>query len=135
MIKKINKSQARETALKILYKQEFYKESQNNTKELMSLSQIAQNYVNHLLQGVKTHREKIDEQIKQSSLSWTMDRMSLIDLNIMRIAVYEMLYAKPPTPFKVCIDESVEMAKTYGTEDSYKFVNGNLNTISKTLKP
>ena len=133
-MKKQERRQARETTLKVLYEQEFNKEKQHEKKAPSSLNNITQNYVNQLLEGIKAHQQKIDELIKQTSQSWKMERISLIDLNIMRIAIYEMLYATPPIPFKVCIDESVEMAKIYGTEDSSKFVNGIMDAISKKEK-
>ena len=127
------KTRARETALKILYSREFHKEDPTDpAKELSALSPQARNHANKLLKGVKRHKRDIDEKIQQSSSSWKMERISLIDLNIMRIALYEMLYARPPVPFKVCIDESVEMAKKYGAEDSFRFVNGHLDALSKS---
>ncbi len=128
---KTKKSKAREIALKILYGREFNKENKNCKKELSGLSKTTRAHVSRLLKGVEQYRGEIDRQIKQSSKSWKMERISLIDLNIMRIALYEMLYATPPVPFKVCIDESVEMAKIYGAEDSFRFVNGHLDDISK----
>ena len=133
-MKKNKKTLAREATLKILYEQEFHKEKQLNKETMDSSSKAIQNYVNHLLEGIKNHRKKIDDLIQQTSQYWKIKRISLIDLNIMRIAVYEMLYSTPCTPFKVCIDEAVEMAKIYGTADSPKFINGNLDTISKKLK-
>ncbi|MDE0119694.1 MAG: transcription antitermination factor NusB [Bdellovibrionales bacterium] len=130
-MEKKEKRQARETTLKILYEQEFNKEKQNEKQALTSLNKMTQSYAHQLLKGIKTHKEKIDKLIKQTSQAWKMERISLIDLNIMRIAIYEMFYATPPIPFKVCIDESVEIAKLYGTENSSNFVNGILDTISK----
>ena len=133
-MKKKEKRQAREATLKILYEQEFNKEQQSEPQALISLNKMTKNYVYQLLNGVKTHKKKIDELIKQTSKSWKMERMSLIDLNIMRIFIYEMHYAASPVPFKVCIDESIEMAKIYGTENSSKFINGILDAISKQTK-
>ncbi|MDE0518508.1 MAG: transcription antitermination factor NusB [Bdellovibrionales bacterium] len=133
-MKKKEKRQVREATLKILYEQEFNKEKQTEKQALTSLNKITQNYANQLLEGIKTHKEKIDALIKQTSEKWKMERISLVDLNIMRIAIYEMLYATPSIPFKVCINESVEMAKIYGTENSPKFINGILDTISKKTK-
>ena len=98
-----------------------------------SISTATQNYAHTLLNGIKTNQKKIDSLIKQTSQSWKMERISLIDLNIMRIAVYEMLCSTPPVPFKVCINEAVEMAKIYGTENSTKFINGILDTLSKRI--
>ncbi len=128
-MKKNEKSQAREIALKILYGQEFNKE-----KIDLSIKETTYNYVNQLLEGIKENQDKIDNLIKNTSQSWTIERISLIDLNIMRMAVYEMLYSSPPVPFKVCIDEAIKIAKTYGTEGSAKFINGNLDTISKKIQ-
>ena len=131
-MKKKERSKARDLALKILFEQEF----NLNTKSLSpsDINETTQNYAKSLLQGIKTHQEKIDSLIRETSQFWTMERISLIDLNIMRIAVYEMLYSTHPVPFKVCIDEALKMAKTYGTENSSKFINGNLDTISKNTK-
>ena len=128
-MKKNKKTQAREIALKSLYEKEFNTQHTTSSKE-----ETTYKYVNQLLKGIKDNQKKIDDLIKKTSQSWTMERMSLIDLNIMRIAVYEMLYSNPLVPFKVCIDEAIKIAKIYGTEDSAKFINGNLDTISKKLK-
>ena len=127
---KMNKTQARETALKLLYEQEF------NKNKILSKTEDLQphKYVQQILEGVKKNQKAIDLLIQQTSQSWKMDRMSLIDLNIMRIALYEMLYSSQQVPFKVCIDEAVEIAKSYGIKDSPKFINGILDTISKRMK-
>ena len=124
---KNKKTQEREVTLRILYEREFNKKNKIDSADKNA-------YVSQLLTGIQKHQKKIDSLIKQTSQSWAMDRMSLIDLNIMRIAVYEMLYSSPPVPFKVCIDEAVKIAKIYGTENSSKFINGNLDTISKKIK-
>lgn len=130
-MKKKENTQAREITLQVLYEREFNKKIQNDKNKSATVEK--ENYVYQLLEGIKKHQKKIDNLIKQTSQSWAMERMSLIDLNIMRIAVYEMLYSIPPIPFKVCIDEAVKIAKIYGTENSSKFINGNLDTISKKL--
>ena len=123
------KTQAREVVLKTLYELEF------NKKHIpLKAMEDSHDYVNQLLEGIKENKKRIDDLIKKTSQSWAMERLSLIDLNIMRIAIYEMLYSNPPVPFKVCIDEAVKIAKIYGTEESSKFINGNLDTISKKLK-
>ena len=124
------KTQARETALKLLYEQEFNKQN----IPLKTEDSKAHKYVKQILEGVKKNQKAIDLLIQQSSPSWKTDRMSLIDLNIMRIALYEMLYSPQQVPFKVCINEAVETAKSYGIKDSPKFINGILDTISKRMK-
>jgi len=133
-MQKKEKTRAREATLKLLYGWEFNKGREINRESFSSLNTEAQNYVNQLLKGVKENQKEIDSLIEKTSQFWTMDRIALIDLNIMRIAIYEMLYSTSPVPFKVCIDEAVEMAKIYGTEESSKFINGNLDTISKKVK-
>ena len=88
-------------------------------------------YINQVFEGVRKHKKDIDKLIEQSSHSWKVKRISLMDLIIMRLALYEMFYAKPPLPFKVCIDEALEIAKIYSTKDSVQFINGNLDAIYK----
>ena len=126
----MNKTQARETALKLLYEQEFNNKNPSTKTEVSTSNK----YVKQILEGVKKNQKAIDLLIQQSSPSWKTNRMSLIDLNIMRIALYEMLYSSQQVPFKVCIDEAVEIAKSYGIKDSPKFINGILDTISKRMK-
>ncbi len=87
----------------------------------------------NLLETVKEiarKRQEIDEIISSHSKDWTIDRMPIVDRNILRMAIYEMLYA-PDIPPKVSIDEAVELAKKYGDKDSYKFINGILDAILK----
>ena len=136
-VKKNEKTKAREITLKILYKNEFHNEIQQHKiimDEDNTLDEITKDYVNKLLEGVKKYQTEIDNIIDRTSQSWKIERMSLIDLNIVRIAVYEMLYSTKQVPFKVCINEAVEMAKTYGTEDSTKFINGLLDKISNKVQ-
>ena len=63
---------------------------------------------------------------------WQLPRLMSVDRNILRLAVFELLFAQPPIPKPVVINEAVELAKRYGTDDSAKFVNGILDSISKT---
>ncbi len=82
-----------------------------------------------LLAGVSKHRKKIDSMIKEIAENWTLERMAIIDRNILRVAIYEMLYEKD-IPLKVSIDEAIEIAKIIGQkEDTPKFINGVLGKI------
>jgi len=82
-----------------------------------------------LLAGVSKHRKKIDSIIKEIVENWTLERIAIIDRNILRVAIYEMLYEKD-IPLKVSIDEAIEIAKTIGQkEDTPKFINGVLGKI------
>ena len=127
-----NQRGARELALKGLFEQEFHPQQKSQNPPFPSISQCPQtiHYSIQLLRGVTEAKPQIDALIEQTSASWKITRMPLIDLNIMRIAIYEMRFANPPVPFKVCINEAVEIAKIYGTEDSPAFINGILDPIS-----
>lgn len=81
-----------------------------------------------LVEGVVNYMDEIDALIHSSSKNWRISRMPLVDRNIMRIAVYELLYC-PDIPAKVSINEAVDIGKKYGTRDSAAFVNGVLDRI------
>lgn len=82
-----------------------------------------------ILKGFEAHKKEIDQTIENISENWTIKRMPLIDLNIIRIAVFEMSY-KSDIPRKTSIDEAVELAKTFGGEHTASFVNGVLDKVS-----
>ena len=97
-----------------------------------SLSPVIRNYAAELLAGVNSETSRIDAIIKQRAANWDIKRMAVIDRNILRLAVTELLYFKQ-VPAKVVIDEAVELAKAFGAEDSGKFVNGIIDSIHKNL--
>jgi len=78
--------------------------------------------------GVKKHKKEIDEIIEKCAPEWPIDKIAKVDLVILRIAVYEILYSEK-VPEKVAIDEAVELAKEFGNDTSSKFVNGVLGTV------
>lgn len=84
-----------------------------------------------LLSGVKENQEFFDRLISQYAANWSLDRVAIIDRNILRLSLYEMLRKNDEIPPAVCIDEAVELAKSYGSEDSYRFINGILNKIKE----
>ncbi len=86
-----------------------------------------------ILDGVPQEIEQIDETIKKYAPQWNIDQMKLVDLQILRIAIYEDFLAKI-TPPKVAIDEAIEIAKEFGGESSGKFVNGVLGAIYEEVK-
>lgn len=90
-------------------------------------------YVNQMLEGVKDHTEEIDEFVSRYSKDWMIDRIARVDLSILRVAIYEMLYRKEDVPTGAAINEAVELAKRYGGERSYAFVNGILGSVAKEL--
>jgi len=86
-------------------------------------------YADGVVRGVVDHRAVIDEHIRAASEHWRLERMARVDRNVLRIGVFELL-ERPEVPRAVIIDEAVELAKRYGTEDSGKFVNGVLDRIA-----
>ena len=87
-----------------------------------------------IVEGVKQHSEEIDKIIEECAPEWPIDKISKIDLVILRIAIFEMLFGKK-TPTKVAIDEAVEIAKEFGNDTSHKFVNGVLGTVVERHVP
>lgn len=90
-------------------------------------------FFHELVRGVMRHRPEIDALLERFSSHWKLHRMSCVDRNILRIAVYEMLHC-PEVPWKVSINEAVELGKNYGTEESGAFVNGILDSIRMNLE-
>ena len=123
---------SRELALQILFQTEFTPEV--TMQDMASVfekkidSQIM-DYTMMLVKGVKQHREKIDARIQEASRHWKIDRMASVDRNILRSAVFEMLHAVEPMEPKIVINEAIEIAKVFGTQDSGSFVNGILDQI------
>ena len=87
-------------------------------------------FAQRLLLGIMEKMDEIDEILNSLSKKWKLQRMSYVDRNILRIAVYEILY-DDETPYKVAINEAVELAKLYGDSKSSQFVNGVLATLVK----
>ena len=88
-----------------------------------------------LIKGVLEHRDAIDEKIKSHTKNWDFHRIAAVDRNIMRLAIYEMLYREDIPPV-VSINEAVDIAKRFSTQDSGKFVNGILDKIrGEILRP
>ena len=86
-----------------------------------------------LVEGVDARREEIDGLLAKQARGWTLERMPVLDRTIMEIAVYELL-ARPDVPTAVVIDEAVELAKGFSTDDSSRFVNGVLSAIAKKVR-
>lgn len=88
-------------------------------------------FLEEMVQGVLNNIDTLDNKISPHLKDWQLDRIAEVDKNILRFAVYEILFFKK-TPLRVCVNEAVELAKKYGGEESYKFINGVLaNLIEK----
>lgn len=138
---KQERRQARILALKALYEQEFHYQKQmpfpvkkgGEAEDKNTANGNTQNYSRQIFEGVCENKKSIDLLIQEKSQAWSLKRMSLIDLNILRIAIYEMCYSSDPPPFRVCLNEAVEVARLYGTEKSFSFVNGLLDAVAQNL--
>jgi N utilization substance protein B len=87
-------------------------------------------FAQELVQGTLDHREKIDEMIRGQADNWRLERMPAVDRNVLRLAIYEMLF-ETDTPKLVVVDEAIELAKKFGSEQSGRFVNGLLDGLLK----
>lgn len=127
---------AREIVLKSLFQidfddaldQEVAIDNVKNENDFLEKDEI---FAKELLKGTKENLDKIDEEIESYAKEWTVKRMSKVDRNILRIAVYEMFLAKEPIPPSVSINEAVEIAKEYSTVEAAKFINGVLGNMAR----
>jgi N utilization substance protein B len=126
------RSDARERALHLLY--------EAHSKAIAPADTLALQAVRpdplaaELVVGVGERQEEIDGLIAATAKGWTLARMPVLDLNIMRLAVYELL-ARPEVPVAVVLNEAVELAKRFSTDDSGRFVNGVLAAIARRVRP
>lgn len=98
------------------------------------LGEIDQELTTFILSGVTDNLDTIDKIIEEAAPEWPLEQIAKIDLEILRIAIFEIYVARSVPP-KVAIDEAVELAKAFGGENSSKFVNGVLGTVVKQLMP
>jgi N utilization substance protein B len=128
----VRRRKARELALKILYQMEVNRDTvdqalQQYTKIFPHQDDVVA-YARFLLTGVGMEQKKLDGCIATASDNWKLSRITYVDRNILRVAIYEMLYSGEVPP-KVAIDEALELAKKFGAEDSKDFVNGILDRV------
>ncbi len=86
-------------------------------------------FTRELVAGVMENKDEIDDNIKKFAPAWPLEQLSIIDRNILRLAIFEILFDNK-VPVKVAVSEAVELAKSYGSENSGKFVNGVLGSVS-----
>jgi N utilization substance protein B len=124
---------ARELALKVLFELESdggdaERSLQYHVAESRADAEVV-DFARTLIQGVRDHQSEIDAQLKEASSNWGLDQMAKVERTLLRIASFEILYL-PSVPLKAAINESIELAKTFGGPDSGKFVNGILGRIA-----
>ncbi len=105
-----------------------------NSNEFLKGDEYLQSFAKQLINLVLAKRSELDKLIEKSAPEWPLDRIALVDRNILRIGLAELLFAdKEQVPHKVAINEAIELAKEFGSDKSYKFVNGVLGTIYREL--
>ena len=134
------RSKARSWALQVLYAWEsrgFDTPARNLLHDFEQERQIneeSRGYMRELVHAVADHRAEIDRQLDESLTNWRLERLSVIDRNILRLAAAEMLYGdSQEVPAAVSIQEAIVLAEKYGTQESPRFVNGVLDAIRKAL--
>ena len=133
----MNRSKAREQAFKLLYSLQINKATDELEEQLEIfenneniVEDEAKKYISDVINGISQNSEGITNEIKKNiKQDWTIDRISKIDLALLKLGIYEMLYSK--LPYKVVVNEVVELAKKYGDDNSKSFVNGVLASIIK----
>lgn len=128
---------AREVALQLLFERDRNqspmpaKAAKRFAKDRLTGEKEATEFAISLTDGVGTHRPAIDELLIATAQNWRLHRMTPVDRNVLRMAVYEMKFADETLPPAVAIDEAIELARRYGTAESPAFVNGILDQIAK----
>ncbi len=126
---------SRELALQALYQIEMTGDASAATLELLwnhfEGTVKARDFARRLVCGVILHKKDIDRLIEKSTDHWKLSRMPKVDLNILRLASYELLFC-PDIPLNVSIDEAIEVSKRYGTSDSATFINGVLDHVASS---
>lgn len=130
--------QGREAALKLLYALEM---THTDVQEVLNAAWIEEvvphdvrDFVMTLVAGVGAHREEIDAMIRAWSSHWSLTRIGAVERNLLRMAIYELLFM-PEIPPNVTINEAIEVAKSYGAEEAWLFVNGILDRVKRETTP
>jgi N utilization substance protein B len=124
------RSRAREVALQVLYQDDL-----NPQQPTLQTDRFLENrlsaelieFARSLVDGVRRNRSELDQLLGQTADNWSLGRMAATDRNVLRLGAYEILYSE--TPFRVAINEAVELAKRYGSKQSAQFVNGILDRL------
>ena len=133
-----NRRQARECALQSLYYADSGKTAVENigryTEEFKKELAECFPFCLDLVNGTTKYLPKIDKLVSSYAKNWTLARMSAVDRSILRMATYEIVFSKEDTPIPAIIDEAIELAKKYSTENSGKFINGLLDQLKQERK-
>ena len=133
------RSKARSWALQVLYAwdargvEKSPRSILNDFEQQRQIAEASRAYIRKLVDAVAGHRETIDRELEHSLTNWRLERLSVIDRNILRLAAAEMLY-DDEVPAVVAIQEAIVLAEKYGTNESPRFVNGVLDALRKSLE-
>lgn len=129
----MSRQQARETAFKMIFQMDVGKNplevaelTMNEAMEEKAVSEKERSYIMGLVAGVADKKEELDAFIIEHAKGWTIDRINVIEKNLIRLALYEIRYLSD-IPYEVSVNEAIELAKRYGEDDAYSFVNGILD--------
>ncbi len=131
---------ARELALQLLYELDLRGEGDVDQtidgfwQRQPALDDDVREFADRLVRGTKSHQAKIDELITRFAERWDLDRMAVVDRNVLRAGIFELLWGGEVPP-KVAINEALDIARKFSTEESTRFINGVLDRIRRELSP
>ena len=133
---------SRSIVMQSLYEWDFYGQKDKNLKKIVErnikefgpgLEEV--DFIWDLIKGITSHLSQLNKVIEKAAPEWPLDKITIVDRNVLRIGLYELLYEdKEEVPPKVAINEAIELAKNFGGESSGKFINGVLGTIYKEIE-
>jgi N utilization substance protein B len=127
---------ARELALQVLYEIDSVKHTSTEALQYIltrvEVSDEVGQFAGELVEGVLKNKEQLDQNIRDFAPAWPLDQISLVDRNVLRLAIFEILHDNK-IPVKVAINEAVELAKTFGSNNSSRFINGVLGSVSNLV--
>lgn len=132
---------SRSIAMQSLYEWDFFNREMSKLKDIVNKNVKEfgpglsnDEFIWQLVNGVIEHIDQLDEIISKAAPEWPVDQMAIVDRNILRLGLYELIFSnKEEVPPKVAINESIELAKNFSGESSGKFVNGVMGTVYKEL--
>lgn len=128
------RSKAREIVVQVLYQNELNPEQPDEVRTRFVEARLSRNpklieFAQSLIDGVRQQRETLDAELEKTARNWKLSRMAATDRNVLRLGAYELLYTDAPG--RVVINEAIDLARRYGSDNSAKFVNGVLDKLMK----
>ena len=124
---------AREKALQALFQIDVSNTEPSSAIEHVLDGEAGDDYLSRLVLGVVEHKAVVDQLISENLEKWSIDRLAIVDRNLLRIAVYELKFLQDEVPKNVILDEAIEISKIYGDNQSSKFINAVLSKVKQKL--